>query len=483
MGGMGWLMPFGVAAAELAFRAAVVLIILLRSRGTPATRLAWLLLVVALPIFGALGYLLVGEVRLGRRRLARHRTIMDRVGMRVISTAARPGPIDALVPKVYRQIAHLSESVGGNQPHGGHRLQLFGNSNLFIQSLIEDIGRAQSHCHLLFYIYLSDHSGTRVAEALTAAARRGVTCRVLADGVGSKIFLRSDLRRRMAEAGVRVVEALPASVPRLLLARIDLRNHRKIAVIDGYIGYCGSQNIADAEFAIKPRYAPWVDVMVRLEGPAVHDLQMIFVEDWYLDTDESLESLLVIHPSPDPEGATVQVIGTGPDLYHEAMRQMTQACFHLAREELIMTTPYYVPDEATESAIYTTARRGVETTLIVPARNDSPLVAAASRSYYEKLLDAGVRVYEYGAGLLHAKTITIDRDLAVVTTANLDRRSFEINFEASLVIYDSDFASEIRFLQRSYLTDAVAVDPDVWRRRSWTRRLWQNTMGMLSPLL
>ncbi len=142
-----------------------------------------------------------------------------------------------------------------------------------------------------------------------------------------------------------------------------------------------------------------------------------------------------------------------------------------------------MPDVATVSAIYTTARRGVETTLIVPARNDSPLVAAASRSYYDKLLDAGVQVYEYGAGLLHAKTITIDRNLAVVTTANLDRRSFEINFEVSLVIYDNDFASEIRFLQRSYLTDAVAVDPDAWRRRAWPRRLWQNTMGMLGPLL
>ncbi len=339
MGGMGWLLPFWLAAAEYAFRFAVAIVILVRRRGTPATRLAWLLVVFALPLIGALGYLLLGEVRLGRRRVARHRTIMQRIGVRVESLAARPGPIEALVPQEFRQIAHLSESVGGNQPHGGHRMKLFGDSDLFIQSLVEDIARAQAHCHLLFYIFLADHSGARVGEALMTAARRGVACRVLADGVGSTSFLRSDLRRLMEKAGVRVVEALPASLPRLLLARIDLRNHRKIAVIDGYVGYCGSQNIADAEFAMKPRYAPWVDVMVRLEGPAVHDLQMLFVQDWYQDTNESLEQLLVIQPTPDPEGGTVQVIGTGPDVYHEAMHQMTQACFHLAREELILTTP------------------------------------------------------------------------------------------------------------------------------------------------
>ncbi|MHC5007872.1 MAG: cardiolipin synthase, partial [Planctomycetota bacterium] len=331
--------------------------------------------------------------------------------------------------------------------------------------------------------YLDDHSGQRVAEALMDAAGRGVTCRLLVDGVGSVGFLRSHLRKRMQTRGVAVVEALPTSLLRLPFARIDLRNHRKLVVIDGMIGYCGSQNIADAEFAIKPKYAPWVDAMVRLRGPAVRDLQVLFIQDWYLDTNESLEELLAISAAPSPDGAVVQIMGTGPDAYNEALRQITQTSLHAAREELIITTPYFVPDEATATALYTTARRGVDTTLVVPARNDSPLVAAASRSFYERLLEAGVQVHEYQQGLLHAKTMTLDRRLALVTTANFDRRSFELNFEVSLVVYDSDFASELRLLQKAYIDGSRTVSETQWKRRGWPRRLWQNTAGMLGPIL
>jgi cardiolipin synthase len=476
-------LPVAAFIAEFTARVAVAAIILLRSRGTPATRLAWLVVVFAVPVAGAIAYLLVGEVRLGRRRRRRHRRIAARIGGRSAVRVAGPESFDALIAREHRQIAYLAESVGGNMPHGGHALRLFGDTDLFIQALVEDIERAQAHCHLEFYIFLDDHSGRRVAEALMKAAARGVDCRLLVDGVGSKGFLGSDLRKRTEAGGVAVVEALPANLLRLAFARIDLRNHRKLAVIDGAIGYCGSHNIADAEFALKPKYAPWVDAMVRLEGPAVRDLQVLFIQDWYLDTDEPLEDLLAIWPAPLADGAVVQIMGTGPDAYNEALRQVTQTSLHAAREELILTTPYFVPDEATLSALYTTARRGVETILVVPARNDSPLVAAASRSYYEALLDAGVRINEYQHGLLHAKTITLDRRLALVTTANLDRRSFELNFEVSLVVYDSDFASELRLLQKAYLDGSVAVNERAWRRRGWPRRLCQNTAGMLGPLL
>ncbi|MHC4126611.1 MAG: cardiolipin synthase [Planctomycetota bacterium] len=477
------LLPVAAVIAEYAARVAVAAIILLRSRGTPAVRLAWLVIVFAIPVVGVVAYLLVGEVRFGRRRGRRHRRIAERIGVRSAGQIARPEPFDELIPREHRQIAYLAESVGGNMPHGGHALRLFGDTDLFIQALVEDIAQAQAHCHLEFYIFLDDHSGRRVAEALMEAAGRSVACRLLVDGVGSNAFLKSDLRKRMAARGVTVVEALPASLVRMAFARIDLRNHRKLAVIDGAVGYCGSQNIADAEFAPKPRYAPWVDTMVRLQGPAVHDLQVLFIQDWYLDTNEALEAVLAISPAPLPDGAVVQIMGTGPDAYNEALRQIIQTSLHAAREELILTTPYFVPDEATASALYTSARRGVETTLVVPARNDSPLVAAASRSYYEALLDAGVRIHEYQHGLLHAKTLTLDRRLALVTTANFDRRSFELNFEVSLVVYDSDFASELRLLQKAYSDGSVPVNEAAWRRRGWPRRLWQNTAGMLGPIL
>lgn len=474
-----------IAAIELSIRLALSGVIIVRSRSTPAVRLAWLVVIMGTPIpgFGVIAYLLVGEVRLGRRRTRRYAEIVERIGTLAALLAARQRPPPPEVAEAHKQIAYLAETVGDNPPRGGNNLQLFGQTDAFIDALIADIGRAEGHAHLLFYIFLPDSTGHRVAHALAEAAQRGVACRLLVDGVGSRDFLNSKLRRDIAGQGVHVVEALPARWLRIALARLDLRNHRKIAVIDGRIGYCGSQNIADKEFAIKPKYAPWVDMMVRVEGPAARDLQVLFIEDWFLDTDESLEAVLEIAPPVSTDGATVQVIGTGPTAYNEALRQLVQLSFHIAREELILTTPYFVPDEATASALYTTARRGVNVTLVVPARNDSPLVAAASRSFYDELLDAGVNICEYRKGLLHAKTTTIDRDLAIVSTANLDRRSFELNCEVSLVVYDTDLASELRLLQKQYIDDSTTVEPGDWKRRRWPSRLWHNTAGMLGPLL
>jgi len=476
------LWPIIVVVLELLFRLTFICFVLLRKRNMSST-LAWIVVILAVPLFGAALYLMIGEIRLGRRNIQRHREIVKRIQSSIPFTAAAATIMRAQVPSRFSHLAVLAEAVGDNDALGGNSLRLIGASDLFIQALVEDIDAAQLHCHLLFYIFLDDHSGTRVAEALMRAAKRGVTCRLLVDGVGSKLFLRSALRRQLAAAGVHVVEALAAHPLRMLLSRIDLRNHRKIVVIDGAISYTGSQNMADAEFAIKPRYAPWVDAMVRIEGPITWDLQVLFVEDWYLDTGESLEDLLHIQPLAHSDGVIAQVMGTGPNSFNEALRQLNQAAFHAAREELIVTTPYFVPDEATLTALCTTARRGVDTMLVVPARNDSPLIAAASRSHYPYLLECGVKIYEFQHGLLHAKTVTVDRDLALVSTANLDRRSFELNFEVSLVVYDDDFASQLRFLQVGYISQSRLVESVRWRRRPWPTRLCYNAAGTLSALL
>lgn len=473
---------FSLLLLEMFFRVGIVCLVLLRKRGASST-MAWVTVVIALPLVGSILYLLIGEVRLGRSRIRRHREIVERIESSVaFVTAARQRSWPTIDPR-FAHLSVLAHAVGGNDPQAGNRVTLMGDTDLVIESLVSDINQAASHCHLLFYIFLADMSGTRVGEALIDAARRGVACRVLVDGVGSKGFLESDLRRRMEAAGVRVVEALKVHPLRMLLARIDLRNHRKIAVIDGVIGYTGSQNIADAAFAPKPRFAPWVDAMARVVGPLTWDLQVLFVEDWFLDTDESLEETLHVQPLRQEEGVIAQVMATGPNAFNEALRQMSQSAFHTAREELFVTTPYFVPDEATLAALCTAARRGVDTRLIVPARNDSPLVGAASRAHYDALLACGVRIFEFRKGLLHAKTITVDRDLAVVSTANLDRRSFELNFEVSLIVYDDDFASQLRFLQTGYLADSVEVDRAAWERRMWPGRLWSSAAGLVSPLL
>jgi cardiolipin synthase len=474
--------PITVVVVELLFKLAFIGFVLMRRRPAAVT-LAWVAVILALPLMGVILYLLVGEIRLGRRRIHKHREIVATIESSTPFVCASVQSVHHRINPAFSHIAVLAESAGGNEPLGGNDMRLIGDTDVFLQSLIEDIDNARHHCHLLFYIFLTDHSGTRVSEALMRAAQRGVACRLLVDGVGSSAFVRSELRQRLGAAGVQVVAALAVNPFRMLLARVDLRNHRKVAVIDGVIGYTGSQNIADAEFAPKPRYAPWVDAMIRVEGPMTWDLQVLFIEDWFLDTDETLADLLHIHPVPQADNIIGQVIGTGPNSFTEALRQLNQAMFHAARKELIVTTPYFVPDDATLTALCATARRGVDTMLVLPARNDSPLVAAASRSHYEDLLASGVRIYEFQKGLLHAKTVTVDRDLALISTANLDRRSFELNFEVSVVVYDDDFASQLRFLQRGYIAESRLVEPAQWNRRLLAAKLWHNAAGTLSPLL
>lgn len=468
--------------AEIAFRVTMVVVVLARRRNNPSATLAWIMLIVALPIIGAVLYIMIGDISLGRRARERHSDIVAHMTMLEAKLIDDP-PDRPVIEDRFLPVSRLAEHVSERPPRAGNRLQLLNDTAAVIQAMVEDIGEARRHCHLLMYIYLNDHSGRRVGEALIAAAERGVTCRVLVDAVGSRPFLRSDLCRRMRAAGVQVVAALPVNPLRMLFARIDLRNHRKILIVDSRIGYTGSQNIADPEFAPKRRFAPWYDCMVRAEGHVVADLQMLFIEDWHLDTEEELDEAIQARPDAFETGVTAQVVGSGPNSPTEAMRNVMLTAVHAAQDELIITTPYFVPDASTVSALCTAAQRGVDTHLVLPARNDSPLVAAASRSHYATLLEAGVNIHEFRGGLLHVKTLTVDRDLGIVGSANLDRRSFEINFEVAMVVFDTDFASELRFMQRSYMHQATVIALADWRERGRLRQIIDNAAGLMSPLL
>jgi cardiolipin synthase len=466
--------------AGIAFQLCMAGLVLVRPPQRQSSALAWILLILLLPGLGAVCFHLFGNVRTGQRRRRRHREIQARV--RTNPARLETETPAAELPEPQRSIANLAYLVGETVPRAQNRLELLADCEGFVAALVADLDAARDHAHLLYYIFLDDESGRAVSAALLRAAARGVRCRLLVDAVGSKSFLRSSLRAELERGGIRVVAALVRRL-RFRGTRIDLRNHRKLAVLDGRVAYTGSHNVAAASFAPKPHFAPWVDATVRIEGPAARDVQELFVVDWYQETGETLDDYLAIAPDPCEPGIPVQVIGTGPDSRHEAIVRLIQAAFHLAREELILTTPYFVPDEGTLDALLTAAERGVRTVLVVPHRNDSLLVGAASRSQYELLLASGIEIHEYTQGLLHAKTITVDRDLSLVTTANLDRRSFELNYEASLVVYDADFAARLRFLQKSYLDRSVAIDPADWRRRSWPRRIAQNAAGVFAPIL
>lgn len=479
---MSWLSTSILILAELAMVFGLIAHVLLRRSGTSETRLAWILLIAILPVVGALAYLLLGAPR-GNRQIRRHASVRGCFpGM--LRTRSQDLPnLDPDVPRHYQQVFSLIEAVSDTDAMAGHELELLAGGDAFFAQLINDIDAATASCHLLSYIYLDDEDGRRVAEALIRASGRKVACRVLVDSLGSKGFLHSRTRQRMEEAGVQVHEGLPTRILTMLWARMDVRNHRKIVVIDNTIGYIGSQNIASESFAPKARYAPWVDCMVRMHGPGVHDLQELFIEDWYLDSNEELSGLLQSPPAVLPSKTTSQIIGSGPNFRNEALSLAFQATINAAEMNLTLTTPYFVPDQATTVAIQSAAMRGVHTTLILPARNDSKLVALASSAQYEDLLKAGVEIHLFQKGLLHAKTMTVDHQLFMVGSANLDRRSLQLNFEVSLFGWDPNFAAQLHFLQMSYLQQSTALDSTAWEKRSGFKRLACNAAGLLGPLL
>lgn len=467
---------------------ALIVRVLLRPHRDPASRIAWITIILALPIVGALAYLMVGEVRMGRQRRKHLVEAQDRLPDPESLALGDETSVRSLVPQRYQHLFRVGQSISGFEPSLGNSARLLPDSNAAIDAMVADIDEARESVHVLFYIWLADNNGLKVVAALQRAAARGVTCRAMVDDLGSRALVRSSHWQAMGEAGVKLARALPLGRFPLLttfVSRIDLRNHRKIVVIDGRLTYCGSQNCADPEFRVKARYAPWVDLMVRFEGPVALQNQYLFVSDWMAAVGEDISEVISSAGAPAEVagGIPAQVIGTGPTLRYSAMPEMFESLFHAARHDIVISTPYFVPDEAMIGALCAAAWRAVDTTLILPARNDSWMTGAASRSYYHDLLEAGVHLYEYGGGLLHAKTLTIDGDLTLIGSANMDRRSFDLNYENNILFFDPVFTALIRNRQEEYIDAShflTEEEVDAW---SLPRRAFQNAMGMLGPVI
>lgn len=452
--------------------------VLLRPHRQPATRIAWLVVIHMLPLVGMLTYLLFGEVYLGQRLSRQFRRAKKQL------PAKAEWQLSLDLPDVYLPLFKLAYSISGFLPVGGNRASLPADSNAVIDQLVTDIAQAQQHVHIVFYIWLPDHNGSKMVEAIQDAALRGVQCRVLVDSLGSRSLIHSKHWQTMQAAGVKLAQALPIGKLPPFTGRIDVRNHRKIVVIDQQITYCGSQNCADPAFLPKATFAPWVDMMLRFEGPIAQQNQYLFASDWMMHVREDLSALLK-QPAPTSLDSTVwaQILGTGPTVRASAVSEMFTLLIHSARQQLFITTPYYVPDESMHNALCTAAYRGVEVKIIFPARNDSWIVSAASRSYYASLLQAGVQIYEYTGGLLHAKTLTFDGQISMIGSANLDRRSFDLNYENNMLIYSDIVTAQILARQQEYLAGSKPVtlkQVQAWRL---PRRLWNNSIAILGPLL
>ena len=462
--------------------------ILLRDDLEANSRLAWFVVLLLFPYFGTVIYWLFGENNISKRGTEKYRAVFAKMRNdypRFISSIQQNKQQDEQPIKLpYRPAFTYAASINGFHTQLGNSAELMADADDARARLLSDIDNAQHNIDILYYIWLADHTGINVTNALIRAVQRGVRCRVMADGLGSRQFIKSDYWQQMKNAGVKLAVAFPINHPvkTILTSRLDLRNHRKITLIDNKIVYCGSQNCADPEFRIKARFAPWVDILLRFEGPVVTQMQLLFASDWSVATGEVLNEK--INPSTaNPHGFPAQVVGDGPTERKDSCPQLFVTLFNNAQHSIILSTPYFVPDHTTIESLYAAAWRGVKVTLIFPQRNDSWVVSAASRSHYRRLLKAGVTIYEFRSGLLHAKTLTIDGKISYIGSTNLDLRSFNLNYENNILLQDSVTTAAIYQRQQDYINQSDLVTEQQVTTWPALHRIWQNIIATIGPVL
>ena len=452
-------------------------------RSAHGTAIGWLLLVILLPALGALMYLLIGERRLGKIWMQRAATLRPELLRWAEGIPASCIAAPETLSPGGEGISRLAHAAVGLPLLNGHRLQLLADSAAIMRSLIADIDAARHSVRLEFYIWHSGGFVDDLVSALVHATQRGIACSVLMDSLGSRPFFKSSAIERLREAGVDVVEVLPVNPVRAIFVRFDLRDHRKIAVIDRRIAYTGSMNIADPRFFKQDAgVGEWVDAMVRIEGSAAWVLEAVSLSVTTLQTG----SRFAPPPPPilAPTGSSlVQIFPSGPQASTVPIDALLLSAIYAARHEIVLTTPYFVPGEALMAALRTAALRGVQVVLIVPEKIDSRLVRYASEAYNEDLLAVGVRILRFRDGLLHTKSMVIDKEITVFGTVNLDLRSFELNFEVSLIAYDREFSEAMRALQQTYENRASILALEEWQARPRLRRLLENAVQTMSPLL
>ncbi|HET8902446.1 MAG TPA: cardiolipin synthase [Saccharospirillum sp.] len=476
-----WLLTLGLwlyfaLLIALSFR------ILMRRRSVGVT-LAWLLLIYILPLAGFGLYLMFGERYLGRLR-AKRAMVQNRFYNQWLEQVSERDALNSLVGAPLRPVMELTLGSLKLPALRGHNWELLSDPDAVFDSLLDDINLAEDWIFMEFYIL---EPAGRVEEVLTALANaraRGVSVYVMLDSVGSDRFLKSARHRQLVEAGVDVLDVLHANVLRMFLQRIDLRQHRKLISIDNRIAYNGSMNLADPDWFKKHSgFGPWVDVMVRVEGPMAAIIQGTMIFDWEMETGYRLNNALSWPEAASDGPALMQFLPTGPAFDEDILLQVLLTAVHNAQRRVIISTPYFVPDDSLLQALKSVAKRGLEVTLLIPRRIDSRLAKYAGRSFYDELLSHGIEILRFEGGLLHTKSVIIDDHLVLVGSVNLDMRSLWLNFEATLVVDDPAFCNAMIALIADYKKNSHRLELSQWRKRRFHKRVLENLAQLASPLL
>mgnify|MGYP000893095348 CR=1 FL=1 len=460
---------------------------LVMKKQSVAAMLSWLMVIYIFPIVGIVAYLIFGEINLGKRRARLFNQLKPQFMAWFDKLSKCDNLVNTQTDLLYRSIFDLAKQRLGIPCVLGNELHILDTPENIMRSIIEDIERAEKSINMVFYIWSPSGLVNDVKEALITACQRGVKVRILLDSVGSRPFLKSADCRAMQAQGIEIVETLHVNLFRMFFSRIDLRQHRKIIVIDNQIAYTGSMNMVDPKFFKKDsNVGEWIDVMVRINGPVSAVLNGLHAWDWEIETGQSVPLHIPdcpLLPLEQNNSHAVQILATGPSFPDDLMAQSLAIAIFSARKSIVITSPYFVPSHNIAEALRTAALRGVDVSIILPKENDSMMVHWASRTFFDDLLAAGVKIYHFNKGLLHTKSMLIDNKLALVGTVNMDMRSFFLNLEISLAIYDAPVVREISRAQKAYLRDSRYISVKRWQKREKIWGLVENTVRLFSPLL
>ncbi len=458
----------------------------------PSTGMAWLLLVLLSPALGVVAFWLFGTTRLGTRRHRRQRAVVQMITARTAEAGveAPPQVLEAL-PPVVRTVTTLNRALGALPLLADNEVELLPDYRGSIAAMTEAVETAERFVHVEFYITAWDEVTGPFFEALVRATERGVAVRLLLDHLGSRgIPGYRDLVRRLDATDIEWRAMLPIQPLRRRWRRPDLLNHLKLVVVDGRVGFTGSQNLTEPGYNKPANHAlgrEWVELMVRVRGPLVAALEAVFAGDWYTETAQVLE----VEPRPAParpaagavSGVACQLVPSGPGYEAENNLRMFTTLVYAATERLSLTSPYFVPDESLLYAVTTAARRGVDVELFVSEESDQFMVGHAQASYYRALLEAGVRIHLYPAPwILHSKHFTVDDTVAVVGSSNMDMRSFALNYEVSLMLLGSEVVGRFREVEDAYRALSRELTREEWSRRAPGQRYVDNVMRLTAAL-
>ena len=481
---MNWSVFWQIFSLVFLVTAIPVAIMIILEKRSPFKTIAWILVLILVPVIGLVFYLFFGQEY-------RKQKLFSRRGIKSLSRLRK------LSIKQLREFEHadlhLSENVNEKKNlirlllnnsdsllTTGNQLKLLNNGNETFDAIFKAIKSAKHHIHLEYYIFEDDIIGNQVKKLLIEKSREGVEIRIIVDDVGSW-SLKKKFFKELRESGIEIYPFMEVRFPRLT-SRVNFRNHRKILIVDGITGFTGGINIADRYVVGKPKIGQWRDTHLQITGDAVAAMQVVFAADWYFVINENLRREKYFLPLTEGEGTPVQISASGPDSDWESMEQAYLAAILNAQKYVYLTTPYLMPPQTLVTALKTAALSGVDVRIIIPEKSDAITPKWCSFSYVEQFLEAGIKIYFYQKGFIHSKTLMIDDVFSTIGTTNLDFRSLETNFEINAFIYERKFT---RLMLKYFINDlrnSREIKLNEWTKRPWYFKLRESLAHIVSPM-